>query len=267
MQKGIIFTLIIPVHSHETEHFLNIERPDTEMIFVNTGNKLLSIDKPDTRMIEMRGAGFGEAVNTAAGCSRGEVLIIVNDDIYTDDNIFREYPDISNTVYLPTVIDYNTGDIESIGSTVDGFFRVMHNKADKVIMGLTGSAFIIGRHLFLDTGGFDEDYFLYYEDADLSCRLRQKNVEIVRAEKVQVRHKHSFSSSKIKRFYLQRNRILFAVKNSKNTGITLLKLFVTDMLMMPIQALRQHSLTPFHARYDAMKLIRTFYRKRHAAAD
>ncbi len=44
---------------------------------------------------------------------------------------------------------------------------------------LMGSALLVRRSLFADLGGFDERYFMYYEEADLCRRVRERGDEVV----------------------------------------------------------------------------------------
>jgi len=52
-----------------------------------------------------------------------------------------------------------------------------HNQ-DRVVPWVTGAALAIRRKAFTSTGGFDESYFMYFEEVDLSLRLQQKGWEI-----------------------------------------------------------------------------------------
>jgi len=65
---------------------------------------------------------------------------------------------------------------------------------------------------------FDDLFFAYYEDADLSWRWRSAGWRIVSVPEVEIYHRHSVTadnlqSSTFKAYYLNRNRFLFILKN------------------------------------------------------
>lgn len=77
------------------------------------------------------------------------------------------------------------------------------------------------------TGLFDEQYFLYLEDLDLSIRLQQNNFAVWYEPKSHIWHKNAGSSgsgSKLHEYYQTRNRYLFGFRYGPlRTKIFLLK--------------------------------------------
>jgi GT2 family glycosyltransferase len=73
---------------------------------------------------------------------------------------------------------------------------------------ISGAAFAIRKDLFLKVGGFEERFFLYFEDTDLSLRLRCTGLRSMAVPYSRVRHayKAAFGSDKI--LFLERNRYL-----------------------------------------------------------
>ncbi len=55
-------------------------------------------------------------------------------------------------------------------------------------------------------GGFDEEYFLYHEDTDLSFRIKMAGYRVAFAPKSVMYHKYEFSRSIKKFYYMERNR-------------------------------------------------------------
>lgn len=53
---------------------------------------------------------------------------------------------------------------------------------------VVGACMIIKKEIFLEIGGFDEKYFLYYEDLDLCRRIRKNGLKIGYLPSVNIKH-------------------------------------------------------------------------------
>lgn len=90
-----------------------------------------------------------------------------------------------------------------------------YNKAEEVEM-FCGAAVLIKPEVLQKTGLFDEYLFMYYEDADLSFRVKKAGYKIIYEPKALVKHFHSFSSvewSPLFYFLTNRNIIILAIKD------------------------------------------------------
>ena len=85
------------------------------------------------------------------------------------------------------------------------------NKADQV-SAVSGASFAIRNQLFQQLGGFDESFFMYFEDTDLSNRVRMLGYQILYAPSSILRHKYIFKFSVQKLYYQERNRWLSLLK-------------------------------------------------------
>lgn len=86
------------------------------------------------------------------------------------------------------------------------------------VFGFCGAAALLRTSALRDVGTFDEDFFLYYEDTDLSWRLRLAGYTIQYCSQAVVRHHHAASTgegSELFRFHDGRNRLLMLVKNAR----------------------------------------------------
>src|SRR5574339_1260894 len=84
-------------------------------------------------------------------------------------------------------------------------------------MAVCGASMLIKRTLIEDIGALDEDFFAYYEDADLCYRTRLYGKKIVFAPRSVVYHVHSATSvewSPLFTFLVLRNKLLIHLKNS-----------------------------------------------------
>jgi len=80
----------------------------------------------------------------------------------------------------------------------------------------SGCCFAIKNSVLQDVGGFDEAYFLYYEDADLNERVKRKGYTINFSPKAKLWHQNAASSggsgSALQDYFTSRNRMLLGLK-------------------------------------------------------
>lgn len=79
----------------------------------------------------------------------------------------------------------------------------------------TGACFLLKAEVIRKIGLFDEKYFLYFEDADLSQRIIRRGFKLIYQPKAVVWHNNAGSSgsgSELHDYYLTRNRMLFGMK-------------------------------------------------------
>ncbi len=77
----------------------------------------------------------------------------------------------------------------------------------------SGCCLMLKRELLEKIKGYDDKYFLYYEDADLSVRAIKKGYKILFSPKSVIWHKNAQSSggsgSGLQDYYISRNRMIF----------------------------------------------------------
>ncbi|MDQ2755279.1 MAG: glycosyltransferase family 2 protein [Actinomycetota bacterium] len=90
-----------------------------------------------------------------------------------------------------------------------------HPPAD--VFGFCGAAVMLDTAAVAGVGGFDAAYFLYYEDTDLSWRLRLGGWSVHYVHDAVVHHEHGSSSglgSPVFRFHNERNRLTTLLKDA-----------------------------------------------------
>ena len=121
---------------------------------------------------------------------------------------------------LGKVIWYAGGEIDwkNVYASHRGVDEVDHGQYDSESETnfATGCCFLITRQVLEKTGLFDDKYFLYYEDIDLSLRARSSGFKIHFIPKSFIWHKNAGSTggsgSQIQDYFLARNRMLFGTK-------------------------------------------------------
>ncbi len=160
--------------------------------------------------------GFGANHNQAFQSAEGQFFCVVNPDIRFGDDPFRVLlaclADSSAGVAAPLVLG-SDGGIEDSARRFPSPFRILC----KAFGGCRGSDYVIGdkpvhpdwaggmfmlfpRGLFERLGGFDERYFLYYEDVDICARLRLLGYEVVLCPQARVIHHAQRSSHRSFRY-------------------------------------------------------------------
>lgn len=84
-----------------------------------------------------------------------------------------------------------------------------------------GAFYLMPRRVFEEVGGFDEDFFVYLEDLDLSRRVRRAGYTIQYRADISAYHKQGGTSEKVKAhrlFYSLRSNLLYAAKHLSPPG-------------------------------------------------
>jgi GT2 family glycosyltransferase len=115
-----------------------------------------------------------------------------------------------------------------------------------------GGSMLIEREAFLSVGGFDEDYFIFFEDVDLGWRLWLMGYETVFAPRAITYHHHHGHWRKrpdIHRFtLLERNALYTIIKNYQEENLDRV---LSLALMLAIErAVLDSELNPDEFRYD-----------------
>jgi N-acetylglucosaminyl-diphospho-decaprenol L-rhamnosyltransferase len=181
-------------------------------------------------------AGFGGAVNHAAAVALGpdtRTLLLLNPDAVLDGDslarLLRRVEQDPLTLAAPLVRNPDGG-VWSAGSDLyldRGEMRGWRHRDPATDPAtrqpwLSGACLMVSRELWERVGGFDEDYFLYWEDADLCRRALALGATLVLDEDAVAVHDAGSTSragdsrrakSAVYYYYNTRNRLLFAAKH------------------------------------------------------
>ena len=86
----------------------------------------------------------------------------------------------------------------------------------------TGACAVLRTSWWGTLGGFAEEYFAYYEDVELSWRTWQLGRSVRYVPEAVVRHHYEFSRSPLKRYLLERNRLIFVLTTYERRTLLLL---------------------------------------------
>lgn len=177
---------------------------------------------------------------------RADYVLILNNDTFVDQNLLSELVKTAESnskigmvvpkIYFAKGFEfhknrYSEEDLGRViwyaGGIIDwkNVFAI-HRGVDEVDRGqfnseeetesASGNCFLIKSETLKSTGAFDDKYFLYYEDADLSQRVKKAGFKIVYNPKAMLWHKNARSTggsgSPLQDYYITRNRLLFGMK-------------------------------------------------------
>ena len=194
---------------------------------------------PRVILVESRkNLGFAGGCNLGAKKSKGQILAFLNNDAKPDVAWVREamrHFDESSRVgaVASRVLDWDGKNVDFIGAGLTWFGMgykphaglPIPEKPDlphDVLFG-TGSAMFVRRDVFEELGGFDERYFMFFEDVDLGWRLNLMGYRYVYEPASLAFHKHHASMEKLgaykETYLIERNALYTLYKNLGSESI------------------------------------------------
>lgn len=98
---------------------------------------------------------------------------------------------------------------------------------------MTGCCMLVHTEIFREIGLFDENYYLYYEDTDLSLRMYIHNVRMLYVPNAYVWHRMMGRETKgYYAYYMERNRLFFVKKYANYFRCNIWNLIRNDLLQI-----------------------------------
>lgn len=166
--------------------------------------------------------GFGENSNDAVKTAKGELIVLLNNDIYPHKNYIKN-----------SIKHFNDSNVFGVG-----FSELGHENWARIYWGegylqhepglevskthisawVSGGSSIIRKKHYIKLGGFDPIYEPFYsEDLDLGLRAWKSGYTLLWEPKSVVEHKHESTMSKFPKrsldYVKERNRLLSVLRN------------------------------------------------------
>jgi GT2 family glycosyltransferase len=169
--------------------------------------------------------GFGSGINQGVQISEREYLVILNPDTMVGENSIEKLvkpllkKDI--TVTIPQALLYDSSRINTCGNiehfTGLSFTRGLGGSKNECVAsgfvnGLSGVCFAIRRDDFMELGGFDQNFFLYMEDVDLSWRIISSGLKILYIPQAVIYHDYVLEVPPEKIYHLEKGRYIILRK-------------------------------------------------------
>ena len=218
--------------------FNNFNKDDFEVIVVdnNSNDKSIEMLKRYGDIIKVvenqKNFGFGKANNIGTKVAQGEYLFFLNSDTIIHSNILSKInsefeSDNSVGIVSPKLILNNGKQQEHAYGKFPNLLNIIVAKFKKQkfsnhknfeVDWVSGAALIVRKNIFKEVKGFDNKFFMYFEDIDLCKKVKRLNYKIVVLNKVKILHLGGKSIKKTgirKRYYHHSQNYYF----KKNFGI------------------------------------------------
>jgi N-acetylglucosaminyl-diphospho-decaprenol L-rhamnosyltransferase len=195
--------------------------PPAEIVVIDNSSAIDGVDRrpasgADWEWVRADGnLGFGAACNLGAQVTHSDNLLMLNADVALDADASRHLrsavesdPEVGvvgprihgadgeielSARAFPTVVTGLVGRsslltkvLARINRTPSGLSGALRSSGR--VDWVSGACMLIRRHAFDQVGGFDEDYWMYWEDADLCRRLRERGWATVLCTDAEARH-------------------------------------------------------------------------------
>jgi GT2 family glycosyltransferase len=191
-----------------------------EVIVVDNKSDDPTINKLEERFTKFRfihntiNGGFSNGCNLGSKSASGDFFLFLNPDTVTSESAIEQLLNVAKhnpSFGIVSCRQVNERDKESVASgpfpnlfNLTGLQRSLSKLLTPHSPSLTpeivfpdwisGSVIMIRSEVFRKIGGFDEDFWMYFEDVDLCHRIRNISLEVVCCRNITIEHNHGGSS-------------------------------------------------------------------------
>ena len=260
-----------------------LKNVEIEFLFVDNNSSDDSVEyfsknyKQDNFKVVKNDANYGYSKGNNLGIKQanGDYILVCNNDLVMDEhlvqNLYDELTKSKADLVVPKLMFLNKpGFINNAGSILDknnswpvseiGFGEEDKGQYDKVkeISAFCGACVLFTREFLHTVGLYDDKFFMYFEDSDLSWRGQDAGKKFIYNPKAIAHHHHTGTSvegSKKFNYYVARNRVLILLKNASPRIIAIgYKFAVRDHLYYKVKNIVKSLL----GRYPKRQALREF---------
>lgn len=263
-------------------------RPPDEVVVVDNassdGSPRLAAQRfPGIRLLESgENVGYARGCNLGIRATRSELVAVLNNDLVLDpawlSSLLRQVRDPWSLWASRILFADSPERIDSAGdgmAVIGAAYKIGHGRdsagylESREVFGPCGAAALYRRRMLEELGGFDEDFFLVYEDADLNMRARLRGHRCLYVPDAVVHHRVNLSIGR-----LSHNYVYYGHRNSeylfwKNMPISLLVRYLPEralfnLLCLAYFGIRGRGGSFLRAKIDALLGIGATLRKRRS---
>jgi len=173
--------------------------------------------------------GYAGGNNRAARTARGEFILFLTNDVKIPKSFLKELYTVAKEkktiLFCPRMLNYNGKEVFPKDKKYSGMGKYGYPIPAKQPFYVDGAALFMEKSVFEELGGFDEDYFMFQEDVDLSWRARLLGYKIVPLESAKIFHfgggtvvgsrknNGRHKTSTLRRYHTEKNALSNLLKN------------------------------------------------------
>jgi GT2 family glycosyltransferase/glycosyltransferase involved in cell wall biosynthesis len=208
-----------------------------EVVFVDNGSSddsvaFVKAGWPNVRVLSLeQNLGFAGGINAGVKAAKGEYVALINNDAKADPDWLKNglagFRTMDVAMVASKILTLDGKTIDFAGGALSFYghgFKVGVNEPDDgrydrpgETLFASGCGLFMTRALFLDVGGFDDEYFAFFEDVDLGWRLWALGYRVMYEPSSVVYHRHHGTAEALgherERFLLERNALMTILKN------------------------------------------------------
>lgn len=199
-----------------------------------------------------RNLGFDEACNVGVAAGSGEFVALVNFDAVVHPGALARLAAVAADpqVGIATAslrLDDRPDHMNSAGNEVHflGYSwcggldePASRYSVPRDVASASGAAMVMRRELWDRLGGFAPEYFMYYEDPELSLRCWRAGLRVVFVPDAVVVHRYEFGRNPEKMYLVERNRLIamFTLLEARTLALLLPVMVAVELAMLALAA-------------------------------
>ncbi len=259
----------------------NIQKIDFEVIVIDNNStdgspEFIRESFPWVRLIRNKeNLGYSKANNQGIAVAKGKFILFLNPDTQIFPGAIGLILEELKTSPLvgavgPALVSEKNRYQVSFGKKVnfayEFFQKCMFNlyfrhrlkrMQHKLEVGwLSGACILTRRSLLEDTGFFDENFFLYFEDIDLCLRIKKAGKRLIYFPQAKILHVLGATTSQqslSSRFYYRQSQLYFYRKHTSDVSVFLLRVYLSINFAFLF-------LSGYFKSGDDRRIIRNFFR-------
>jgi GT2 family glycosyltransferase len=199
-----------------------------------------------------RNLGFDEACNVGVAAGTGDFIALVNFDAVVRPDALARLAAVAGDTNVgiataslrlddnPELMNSAGNEVHFLGYSWCGGLNepASQHAVPRDVASASGAAMVMRRAVWDQLGGFAPEYFMYYEDPELSLRCWRAGLRVVFVPDAVVVHRYEFGRNPEKMYLVERNRLIamFTLLERRTLALLLPVMIGVELAMLALAA-------------------------------